>query len=91
MTLPSVPLNGPEHMGQTRRRANLPHLVQSLDAAGVQSSSVQAGIVANISGRELDALLGGDPIPDALAREIEWAMHRPDGWLDRKAEDALDD
>jgi hypothetical protein len=52
---------------------------------------MKGAIVAKISGRELDALLDGDPIPDALAREVEWAMHRPDGWLDRKAEDVLDE
>jgi hypothetical protein len=25
---------------------------------------------------------GGD-VSDAMAREIEWAMNRPPGWLDR--------
>jgi hypothetical protein len=76
---------------QTRRRANLRHLIQSLDDEGIQSWSVQAGIFANMTGSELQELMDGGTISDDLAREIEWAMHRPEGWLDRHPEDALDD
>jgi hypothetical protein len=76
---------------QTRRRANLRHLIQSLNDEGIQSWSAQAAIFANMTGPQLQALMEGDPISDALAREIEWAMHRPSGWLDRPPEDTLDD
>lgn len=76
---------------QTRRRANLRHLIRSLEEEGVQSVAVQAAILANMTGPQLQALMEGDTIPDTLAREIEWAMHRPNGWLDRQPEDTLDD
>jgi hypothetical protein len=76
---------------QTRRRANLRHLIQLLESEGIESPSVQAGILANLTALQLKDLLGGGAIPDALAREIEWAMHRPDGWMDRRPEDRLDD
>lgn len=91
MTSRRVPANADDCARQTRRRANLRQLIQTLDSAGIQSLSEQAAIFANITGRELEALMRGEFIPDALAREIEWAMHRPNGWLDCKAEDALDE
>jgi hypothetical protein len=76
---------------QTRRRANLHHLIRSLDREGIQSWSAQAAILANMTGSELRAVMEGGTISDALAREIEWSMHRPEGWLDRQPEDVLDD
>jgi hypothetical protein len=76
---------------QTRRRANLRHLIQLLESEGIESPSVQAGILANLTALQLQGLLEGGAIPDALAREIEWAMHRPDGWMDRRPEGGLDD
>ncbi|HXS18995.1 MAG TPA: hypothetical protein VN764_17475 [Polyangiaceae bacterium] len=76
---------------QTRRRANLRHLIQSLDEEGVQSVDAKAAIVANMTGRQLQGLMEGDTISDTLAREIEWGMNRPNGWLDRQPEDVLDD
>jgi hypothetical protein len=76
---------------QTRRRANLRHLLQSLDREGVQSWPAQAAIFANMTGPELRTVMEGAQISDGLAREIEWSMHRPDGWLDRQPEDMLDD
>jgi hypothetical protein len=76
---------------QTRRRANLRHLIQSLEEEGVQSASAQAAILANMTGPQLQALMDGDAISYTLAREIEWAMNRPSGWLDRDPEDVLDD
>jgi len=76
---------------QTRRRANLRHLIQSLDQVGVQSRSLQAEIIAGMKGPDLQRIIDGGRISDAFAREVEWAMHRPHGWLDRQPEDAPDD
>jgi hypothetical protein len=75
----------------TRRRADLRHLIQVLDNEGIHSWSVQAGIFGNMTGPELQALMDGGAISDDVVREIEWAMHRPEGWLDRHPEDAHDD
>jgi hypothetical protein len=47
--------------------------------------------MANMTERQLRALMDGDTISAALAREIEWAVHRPSGWLDRRSEDRLED
>lgn len=75
---------------QTRRRANLRHLIQALEREGIQSWALQAGILGDISGPELQAIMADGTITDAFAREVEWAMQRPSGWLDRQPEDALD-
>jgi hypothetical protein len=45
--------------------------------------------MANMTERQLRAPMDGDTISAALAREIEWAVHRPSGWLDRRSEDRL--
>lgn len=74
-----------------RRRANLRHLMHVLDEEGVLSWDAQGKILAGISGMHLLGLLRGDPFTDELAREIEWAMNRPAGWLDRSPQSALDD
>jgi hypothetical protein len=84
-------MNGLDPALQTRRRANLRHLIEALDREGVQSWAAQAGILADMSGPALRAVMEGGPVSNALAREIEWAMHRPNGWLDRRPEDTLDD
>jgi hypothetical protein len=84
-------MNASELALQTRRRANLRHLLQSLDREGVQSWTAQGAILANMTGLELRAMMEGALISNALAREIEWSMHRPDGWLDGQPEDTLDD
>lgn len=76
---------------QTRRRANLRHLIRTLEGEGIQSWAAQAEILATMTGPQLQALIEGAPISDALAREIKWAMQRPNGWLDRQPQDMLDD
>ena len=76
---------------QTQRRANLRHLIEALDHEGVQSWAAQADILAGMTGPALRAVMEGGPVSNALAREIEWAMQRPSGWLDRVPEDTLDD
>jgi hypothetical protein len=42
----------------------------------------ETGIFAAMTGAELQALMDGGTISNDLAREIEWAMHRPEGWPD---------
>lgn len=74
---------------QTRRRANLRHLLQSMADEGIQSWSGQANLFA-IAESQLRAIMDGGTIPDTLAQEIEWVMHRPNGWLDRQPDDTLD-
>lgn len=74
---------------QTRRRANLRHLIELLHEEGIQSWHLQ-GAILGMLGADLKALIEGAAITNEVAREIEWSMHRPTGWLDRKAEDKLD-
>ena len=76
---------------QTRRRANLRHLVDLLIDEGIVSDTVQGAILGNVSGDALREILAGAEISDDFAREVEWAMSRPEGWLDEKRQDALDD
>ena len=85
---------GPElidWMEQTRRRANLRHLVCELQKSGVSSWSILGPLVAGVDGPTLTGLLRDDAISDALARNIEWHAHRPVGWMDTRWECALDD
>lgn len=88
---PDHPVSTSDLALQTRRHANLRHLIQLLDAEGIQSWAVQAAVFADMTGPQLQALMEGDTISDWLAREIEWAVHRPNGWLDKQWEDRLDD
>lgn len=76
---------------QTRRRANLSHLIQCLHDDGIHSTALKAEILAKTTSPSLMGLLKGGAISDALAREMEWAVNRPIGWLDRRPETALDD
>ncbi|UPG88256.1 hypothetical protein L2Y96_12585 [Luteibacter aegosomaticola] len=76
---------------QTRRRANLRHLIDLLIGEGFTSAAAQGGILGNLTGEALREILAGAEISDALAREVEWSMSRPEGWLDEKRQSALDD
>ncbi|MGN6479203.1 hypothetical protein [Luteibacter sp.] len=49
---------------------------------------MSAQILGGLHGDELARLLQGAPISDAIAREMEWAMHRPARWKDQ-THDAL--
>lgn len=67
---------------QAIRRARLRALIDELDGDGVRSWSELGQILAVLDGAALQRLLNGSPITDELAREMEWAMHKPVGWMD---------
>jgi hypothetical protein len=67
---------------QAHRRANLRRLLLELESEGIESNLLIDQVLGLRTG-VLAELRKGDDIPDALAREIEWAMNRPPGWLDR--------
>lgn len=63
------------------RRVNFFTILHELYAEGVHSVREQAAALG-VSERVLDAILRGRFIEDDLAREIEWAVHKPDRWMD---------
>ncbi|KJV34743.1 hypothetical protein VI08_09095 [Luteibacter yeojuensis] len=56
-------------------------LLESLRGEGSGSLRSQAERVGLPVGA-LRNFLAGFPIPDDIARDIEWTMHLPEGWLD---------
>lgn len=78
-------------MAQTRRRANLRHLILHHQKDGLTSWDLIGELVAGVDGETLTALIRDEPITDALARDIEWHANRPMGWMDAEWECALDD
>lgn len=71
-----------EHL-QPVRHDNLKRLIAELAADGVHSDQERGQILGRLRGEELARLLQGAPISDAIAREMEWAMHRPTRWMDQ--------
>ncbi|MGA7437038.1 MAG: hypothetical protein WBW32_02785 [Luteibacter sp.] len=67
---------------QTHRRANLSRLLFELESDGIESNLLIDQVLGLRTGVLASVRKGAD-IPDAIAREIEWAMNRPPGWLDR--------
>ena len=70
----------PDHL-QLHRRANLRSLIDELYREGYASLATQAAVLG-INEEFLRAMLSGYCIVDAVAREVEWSMHRRNGWLD---------
>lgn len=68
---------------QAIRRARLRELIDELDAEGIRSWSELGKILAVLNGTDLQRLLTSEVITDEIAREMEWAMHKPGGWMDR--------
>jgi|APAra7269097451_1048561.scaffolds.fasta_scaffold101380_1 hypothetical protein len=73
---------------QTIRRNNLRRLIAELRADGISQWRALAQSLG-VDPAVLDDIRTGAPIPDALAREIEWAMQRPFRWLDRASHGEL--
>lgn len=77
--LPSVFVSNPV---QDRRRKNLGIVLRELERDGVESSLLVDQVLGMRTGTLADVRKGAD-ITDVMAREIEWSMNRPPGWLDR--------
>jgi hypothetical protein len=69
---------------QLNRRGNLRSILRELDGDGIQSALLIDQVLGLPDGT-LKAIRKGAGITDSMAREIEWVMHRPVGWLDRGA------
>lgn len=67
---------------QLNRRGNLRILLQELEADGIESALLIDQVLGLPTGA-LGAIRNGGLITDHTAREIEWAMNKPVGWLDR--------
>lgn len=80
-----------EVLAQTRRRANLRHLVTLLQKDRLLSLDLVGKIIGGIDSKSLAGLLREEPISDGIARDIEWHANRPRGWLDAEWDGPLDD
>jgi hypothetical protein len=67
---------------QINRRANLRSIIEELESDGVESALLIDQVLGMATGTVANVRKGAE-ITDAMAREIEWAMNRPSGWLDR--------
>ncbi len=76
-------LNALHFAEQVNRLTNLKACVDQLRREGATSRQKQAELLGLSSGRDLASLLTGIHIYDDAAREIEWSMNKPKGWLDR--------
>jgi hypothetical protein len=63
------------------RRERLHRLLMRVAAEGSASFQAQADRLG-VSVDLLQEYLTNRPLPDDIARDIEWALHLPDGWLD---------
>jgi len=63
------------------RRANLIAILRELAWDGVETLQGQARLLG-APAKVLHAIVIGKAMPDALAREIEWATHKPMLWMD---------
>lgn len=63
------------------RRSNLIRLLRELQNDGHEELSDWAFFL-DLTERELKFALVAGEIPDSMARAVEWATHKPTGWLD---------
>jgi hypothetical protein len=73
---------------QQVRRKNLRMLLNELRLEGVTSREARARMLG-IPPEEFSRLVDGAPIGDKVARDAEWAMNRPRGWLDQATPDQI--
>jgi hypothetical protein len=66
---------------QLNRRANLRLILKELTSEDVKGIQAQAKAL-HIGLRFLEEMLTGGYIPETFAREVEWVMQKPDGWMD---------
>ncbi|WP_354513138.1 MULTISPECIES: hypothetical protein [unclassified Luteibacter] len=66
---------------QRIRRANLVSLMEELGPDGLEPR-IRKSKLLGLSREALQRAIGGGGLTDEEAREVEWAMNRPRGWLD---------
>lgn len=71
------------------RRANLIAIVRELAWDGVDTLQGQAQLLGTHA-TTLHAFIMGRAMPDAMAREIEWAAHKPALWMDKPQPSQID-
>src|SRR4051812_41650850 len=67
---------------QLNRRASLRAVIDELHWMGTLSAEEQVASLGFSSREVLTSMLQGAEIPAVIAREIEWAMQKRDGWMD---------
>jgi hypothetical protein len=67
---------------QLNRRGNLRLVLQDLEGEGIESFPLIDQVLGLAAG-SIKVIQKGAYITDAMAREIEWSMNLPKGWLDR--------
>jgi hypothetical protein len=72
----------------TTRYRNFMVLVRELRSEGAGESALPG--LFGMTRAELDRIFGGGTIGDATARDLEWSMNRPAGWMDRAHPDDVD-
>lgn len=63
------------------RRVNLAIVLRELEWDGVVALEAKAELLGTTT-QVLRGVIAGDPMSDELAREIEWATHKPGHWMD---------
>lgn len=77
------PLLNALHMAtQINRRANLRACINQLNREGITSTQKQAESLGLYASSDLESFVAGSYINEEAAREIEWSMQKPKGWLD---------
>lgn len=72
---------------QLVRRVNLRRLLDELQGEGIRGP--RQLVVLGLTIAQFAAIVGGSDITDSLAGQLEWAMNRPLGWLDRLDADRI--
>jgi hypothetical protein len=67
---------------QLNRRANFRDVIAELQWLGTSSVEEQVAYLGLASRERMTGMLRGADISFAMAREIEWAMHKREGWMD---------
>jgi hypothetical protein len=72
----------------TTRRDNLIAILRELAWEGVETLQGQARVLGTPA-KTLHATIMGKMMSDAMAREIEWAAHKPKLWMDEDQANAV--
>lgn len=65
-----------------RRRSNLAIVLRELDWSGVEGLKGKAHTLGTTSKILRAIILDRQSMPESLARDIEWIVHKPAGWMD---------